>query len=548
MRRLVSFPASAVLLLLSLFVLTAYSVENGNLDSPRTNTPASEADQREVIKRAYRKVLLRDPDRSGWNSYGEILSNDPGVSRKWIEGSLKQSEEGRLLEHSRKKGPQRLRSGIVVILLAATAAWFFLKKRLGLKAAFLLFLFLYPPFLIKHGFEMREIRNEDFPSFYGAARVAFAQKSSPYTWEGQKQMARETEGLIFPYLYPPTSLPVFYPLTLLPFDAAKDAMLVLNHLLFLGTLFLCLFFLKQATGTELSELVGSVCLLFCFLFDPVRSTIFHGQINLLVLCMLLAFYIMLVKKRELPAMFFLALAIVLKTYPAVLAVLLLAQRRYRAVISLSLILLGWLVMSLVILPGVVWGDWFEYVLPFGGYGRAVEALCSPANVWNQNLNGFFARLFMNGDSSNALIHIPMLARVLPYLCSSVLLALSTWLCHRISRKHGDRFIGLEFALYLTVIFLISPLSWFHHLVFILPACFSVIHLSLTRSHSGRALLAWAALGILAWNWYLWPDSAAMLREGWTVLLASSRFYGVMVILGLLITELVTQNRAEPAAN
>ncbi len=530
MRRLVSRSVLVVLLLLPLLTWTAHCAEDTSLDH-------TEANQREMIRSAYRNVLLRDPDRSGWNSYGEILSKDPDVSREWIEETLAQSEEGRLLQHSRKKGPQRLRSAAIVILLAISTAWFFLKKKLGLKTATLLFLFLYPPFLVKHGFEMRDIRYEDLPSFYGAARVTFTHRASPYTWEAQKQIARETDGPVFPYLYPPTSLPIFYPLAGLSFDAAKDAMLVLNHLLSLGAIVLCFFFLKQVTGTNPSELVGAVCVLFCFLFDPIRSTIFHGQINLVVLCALLAFHLLLSKGRELPAMLFLALAIVLKTYPAVLVLLLLAQRRYRAVISLGVVLLAWLVMSAALLPGVVWGDWFEYVLPFGGYGRTVEALCSPANIWNQNLNGFFVRLFMNGDSSNALFNCPVLARALTYLCSVVLLALSTWLCHRVSKAHSDRFAGLEFALYLTVVFLISPLSWFHHLVFILPACFVVIHLSLTRYRSGKALLAWAALSILAWNWYLWPDSAAMLREGWTVLLASSRFYGVMVILGLLIAEL-----------
>ena len=538
MRRLVSFSALVVLLLPSFAALPAYSEEDSAPDHLQANRPAAEADQREMLTKAYRNVLVRDPDRSGWDYYGEILSKNPGVSQEWIEESLKQSEEGRLLEHSRKKGPQRLRSAIIVILLSVTAAWFFLKKRLGLKTAFLLFLFLYPPFLIKNGFEMRGLRYEDLPSFYGAAHVTFMDRASPYTWEAQKQIARETDGPVFPYLYPPTALPIFYPLAWLSFDAAKDAMLVLNHLLSLGAIFLAFFFLKEVTGTKPTEIAGAVCLLFCFLFDPIRSTIFHGQINLLVLCMLLVCYLMLAKKRELPAMLFLALAIVLKTYPAIFVLLLLAQRRYRAVLSLGLILLAWLAVSVAILPGMLWSDWFQYVLPFGGYGKVVEGLCSPANIWNQNLNGFFARLFMNGDSNNAAANFPMLARILPYLCSGVLLALSTWLCHRVSREHGDRFTGLEFALFLTVIFLISPLSWFHHLVFILPACFIVIHLSLSRYRMGKAVLAWAALSILAWNWYLWPDSAAMLREGWTVLLASVRFYGVLVILWLLAAELL----------
>ncbi len=533
-----SLSALAVSSCMLIWMQTAHPAEEGTQSSAHPEHASAEASQQVMLSNAYRNVLLRDPDSSGLDSYGEIIAQNPDVSQEWIEASLANSEEGRILQHSRKKGPQRLRGGIIVILLAYTSAWFVLKKKLGLKTAFLLFLLLYPPFLIKHGFEMREVRNEDFPSFYGAARVAFAHRASPYTWEGQKQMVRETEGLIFPYLYPPTSLPVFYPLVGLSFDAAKDMMLILNHLLFLGAIFLCLSFLKQATGTALSELVGSICLVFCFLFDPIRSTLFHGQINLLVLCMLLASHLMLVKKRDLPAMLFLALAIVLKTYPAILVLLLLAQRRYRAVVSLALMLFVWLIVSAAVLPTSLWGDWFAYVLPFGGYGRAVEGLCSPANIWNQNLNGFFSRLFMNGESSNALVNHPVFARILTYLSSILLLAASTWLCHRTAKKHGSRSTGLQLALFLTVMFLISPLSWFHHLVFVLPACFLIINLSLTRYNAGKATVAWGALSIMAWSWYLWPDSAAMLREGWTVLLASARFYGVLVILWLLVAELL----------
>ncbi len=505
--------------------------------------PSADVSRETMISNAYRNVLLRDPDPAGLSHFKEAALRDLDTDQESVEASLARSPEGMRLKQQRKKQPQTLRSAIIAIAFAVGLAWLIFAKHLQLRMVFLLFILLYPPFVIQHGFSARQVRNEDFPSFYGASRVVFALKESPYTPEGRKQVSDATGGHAFPYLYPPTSLPVFWPLSNLSFDDAKDAVLATNHLLYLAVLFLCFFFVRQAGRAGPSEQVGVACLVFYAMFDPIRSTIFHGQVNLLVLSLILASFLLSTKQRDIWAMVCLAGAIVLKTYPAILVLLLLAQRRYRAVALLASILLAWLAACFFILPSSVWGDWLTEVLPSGGYGKIPVGLFSPANIWNQNLNGFFSRMFINGESSNALFHCPILGRVLTYLCSISLLASATWLCHRTNKRHGDRFAAQELALFLTVMFLVSPLSWFHHLVFVLPACFVVIQTGITakyRTHT--SVLQWGALGLLAWHWYLWPDSAVMLRQGWGSLLASSRFYGVLVILGFLTAELVSSIR------
>ena len=115
------------------------------------------------------------------------------------------------------------------------------------------FVFLYLPFLYLYGVKLAGEPHTDFPSFYFGAQVALIEHASPYAPDAFDGAQAALGQRIFPYLYPPPSLPLFYPFTLVDYETAKLLMLGLNYLVLLDWLYFLLFKilqleLKTATG------------------------------------------------------------------------------------------------------------------------------------------------------------------------------------------------------------------------------------------------------------------------------------------------------------
>jgi hypothetical protein len=250
----------------------------------------------------------------------------------------------------------------------------------------------------------------------------------------------------------------------------------------------------------------------------VPLTLEHGQVNILLAVSLFLFWILAEKGKPFPASFFLALAVLLKTYPLILIPLLLLTRRWRE----SLYTLGWLtlatVVSLVILPAQVWTDWFDKVLPVGGYMQTAEGMYPPAAIWNQSLNGFFARLLTVSDWSTPLWVNPALAKVLAYLAAGLVFAVTALTIWR-RRDHPDNF-DVTMISALLAMYLVAPFSWEHHLVYLLPP---VLVLLASRPAFGTlSKAAFYPLGVA---------SALLLGLPFGL---EFKFYGVFVLWGLSV--------------
>jgi hypothetical protein len=252
----------------------------------------------------------------------------------------------------------------------------------------------------------------------------------------------------------------------------------------------------------------------------------HGQVNLLVMIQICLFWVWLREGRH-PAVTALplALAIILKTYPIIFLPLLLIRRQYLAAawalgysVTLTLV-------SLVVLPHGTWGDWMNSVLPTGGYGKIPFHLFSPAMPWNQSINGFTARLFLHPDY--ALTVNAAAARWVPMVLAVLVIAALVWVSLRLNRQSPKIYLDDEIALVLVTIFLVAPLSWEHHLVFVLPAALlAVVHLLEGRLSVGSAVAVGLAVGIVAWPLkYLYEIQG----QGALNLLVSLKFLATVVL-------------------
>ena len=335
----------------------------------------------------------------------------------------------------------------------------------------MIFFFLYGSFLYEHGWKYRDAPNKDLPSFYTASISVFDLGESPYDPERLGTLMDGNE-YVYPYLYPPPSLLFFFPLSLVTYADARHIVLIVNQLLFVFLVWAIPLSLFRARPKD-DFAVIALCIVYSLTFYPTVVTLEHGQVNILLLVFFVLFWLFARKEKAVLAALFLALAILLKTYPIILIPLLLLTRRWRE----SVYTVGWLglavLVSFLVLPNTVWHDWFVNVFPSGGYMNTPAGMYPPAAIWNQNLNGFFARAFTENSWSNPIWVNPGLAKLLTYGAAG-LIAVVTGMTVWRSRTCKDS-LDRTMLVALPAMYLIAPFSWEHHLFYLLPCILILIN-------------------------------------------------------------------------
>jgi alpha-1,2-mannosyltransferase len=361
----------------------------------------------------------------------------------------------------------------------------------------------------------------DFQSFYYAADAAFNRGVSPYSLEVVRDFERSMGGVVYPFLYPPTTLPWFHPFSLFDFTTAI--------VLFQTVSVACLFIVILLLWREIVPRVESPAwqLIFVgalFVFAGVSATLNWAQINLIVLAFIALAWLRPDDPQADRRMgFCLFAATVLKTYPVLFLLVPLMRRRFGAIGWFAAFAAADLLLSLVLLPTSVWRDWLVHIAPTGGYGEMPFGLFSASTAGNQNLNGLFLRLFGEGEPAR------VYATVAAALCVAVT-ALAVFLVRHLD---DESYYGLSFGLISVLTFLIAPLSWPHHFVFVLPglawATVQASRLHASASRSAAKLVLLAALVICA---YPWPtEQLAGLASPW---LRSVPFAGPVLLFVLLL--------------
>ena len=342
---------------------------------------------------------------------------------------------------------------------------------------------IYIVFLSQCAYKKNFIGDGDFPSFYWGAWLAFEEHRSPYVMGAFTEAESLLKQRVFPYLYPPPSLLAFYPFSLLSYEAAKLLLLITSYASIL--IFIYLFFFKIAALDSLPSMQGVVAsssIIYVLMYYPIIDNLNWGQINLIVLALLcLAWSALKRNGHPLSIALPLSLAILMKTYPVLLLPLLLIKKSYRAVVGVLLLLVVYAVIAWSVLPRSLWSDWLTNVWPSGGYGRAPFNLFLPVAPWNHSINGF--GLFLQ-DLYAEILWMPswLMTRPLSYLLSALVLTVTIGLSYLCSRRNeGENTLDIEVSLFLLMMFLVAPLSWEHHLVYILPSALIAIYLLLYDS-------------------------------------------------------------------
>ncbi|MFF7189501.1 glycosyltransferase 87 family protein [Streptomyces sp. NPDC008222] len=290
-------------------------------------------------------------------------------------------------------------------------------------------------------------------------------------------------GHIYDYRVPGTAYGFTYPpfaaLSMLPMAyVGLGTAIVLALLLNLAAAALVLWILLGRELRRYGWFGWALAACALALLEPVRDTFSFGQVNLLLLALVLTDAWLLSTGRERWAGAGIGLAAAVKLTPALFVGLLLLARRWRAAAVATAVTVGATLLAAWAAPGASRFYWTHAVWDTTRVGRLDY-------VSNQSLQGILARLAAPDTPSHAAWATAVV----------LVLAVWGWRTHRALRAGDWR---AAFALTGLAACLVSPITWVHHLVWLLPS-FAVL-LS-TRRLRIAAVLYVALCSSVVWLWF-----------------------------------------------
>lgn len=366
---------------------------------------------------------------------------------------------------------------------------------------------------------------DDFRYFRQGALDQLA-TGDPYTslpeWQpGARPRAETTPDKVDAFLYPPPLAYLLQPLALLGHAQGQLIWFGLNCVALAGLVALCV----RLSGSALARRYWGVVVLGTVIAPPTRLCLQLGQLGILLALLIVGGYA-LARRRAALSGVLLAIASIIKLYPALLALYYALRRRWSvfwwAIVGGSLLF----ALSLLIYGVEPYLGYVRKVLPSGYYPYAAE--------FNISLIGFWDRLLSASPYAVPLADLPIAARLLAVLFGALMLGLCVRAVRGAARDELEE--QLRFGLWLCAMLLLSPINGSYNLVLLLFPLLAVLrYLEQHRDPRTRNLLI-AATALACWPpaWTDWqPTLYNTLHVGLGVLLLTPAFYGLALYLWLL---------------
>ncbi|QNJ92115.1 mannosyltransferase [Mycolicibacterium fluoranthenivorans] len=287
--------------------------------------------------------------------------------------------------------------------------------------------------------------------------------------------ADQTPDFPLPFTYPPFAAVVFYPLHLLPFGLVAFFWQVGIVAALYGVVSLSLRLLGRANAR--TAMLWTAAGIWT---EPLRSTFDYGQINvLLVLAVLYAVY----SSRWWVSGLLVGLAAGMKLTPAVSGLYFLGVRRFGAATFSAVVFAATVAVSIVVV-GAQGRYYFTDLL--GDAGRIGPIGTS----FNQSVRGAISRI-LGHDAGYGPV-------VVAILLVAAVLAVLAW---RAVDGGTDRLAGIVIVQLFGL--LLSPISWTHHWVWLIPLMIWLLHGPLRERRGARILgWGWLVLTLIGLPWLL----------------------------------------------
>jgi hypothetical protein len=218
-------------------------------------------------------------------------------------------------------------------------------------------------------------------------------------------------------------------------------------------------------------------------YYPTYTALMLGQVTFVTMVPIVGAWAAARRRRDRLAGVLLGLALHLKLFVALLAVLFAVRRNWTVVVWMagSAAALG-----LLTLPFVGTSSYLEYA-------AALRSVTWFSNTWNASYTSFFTRI-LGGSENVPAVNAPALAGALGLLCAVITLVTVIWLTRRMPQdaQSLDRF-DLGYGLTIASMLIISPLGWMYYFPFLaLPgyAVWVVTRERRMRRHKVLLGLAW----------------------------------------------------------
>ncbi len=303
------------------------------------------------------------------------------------------------------------------------------------------------------------------------------------------------------FTYTPFAALAFVPLTLMSFGVTEILWWIAIFAALVGIVRCCLRTLGYP-NTRRTWVFAVLLAVVCTSFEPVRTTIWLGQINVFLVLLVLWD---LTRTRSAARGIGVGIAAGIKLTPAFFLVYLAGTRQWRTWRITAATLLATVAIGFLVRPADSWSYWGQQ---FTRSGR-VGLVDSPAN---QSVNGFLAQMlrfydvqrFSSPLGTTTVYQPPLwmwLAVTVPVAALGMAAAVAAF-------RRGNELLAITLTGMTSAC--VSPFSWGHHWVWLVPLFVLTLHHARTAHTKWRFLPAVAVLiPSFCWWWNYWGGPAQL---------------------------------------
>lgn len=342
----------------------------------------------------------------------------------------------------------------------------------------------------------------DFSGYYYGSKYLFS-GLNPYLGGG---------SLYTQYVYPPVVLILFFPFTLFNFQTAEIAWTILNFIL----LFASLFYLSKIFSINFFSKTNLLLMSLVFISFPTKFTLGMGQINILVLWLMVYGIWLMKKRKEFLSGIFLGVSLVIKLFPILLPVYFLLNFNKKILLGMFVSFIAPVLLVLFFIPQKIYLNFVFQTFP-------TLITSWKLDYYNQALSGVIGRSFGTGSFSTSL----------KIILSSIVVFITFFAILK-NRQKDFVSTSLKIGTIITASLLINTFSWQHHFIWlIIPfyASFCYLRASATSMFAKQKKLK-------VWYFVILGISYILISMNFSdpkvlpILFQSHVFFGTLILLFL----------------
>jgi alpha-1,2-mannosyltransferase len=319
--------------------------------------------------------------------------------------------------------------------------------------------------------------------------------------------------LDLPFVYPPFAALVFVPLTVLPVPVLKLAWT-------LAGVALVVFVVRRSAdlvGMRANSPATALLVAVLLALDPIRTTFYLGQINIVLLAAVLADVTGRPGRLRGVGV---GLAAAVKLTPLVFVVYLVLIGRVRAAVTALVTFVAAVGVGFLVAPADSHTYWFA------GTFAAADRISPVVSTANHSLDGLLARAGAQGWVG---------------LATTVALAAAGLAVAVLAHRRGEVLLGVTLCGLLSAA--VAPFAWSHHFVWFGPLVVLLAHRATTGDRRAAVALAGVLAVTLAWVTRLpGPGVGPIPSTGLISLQPDVYLAGVIVTFTVVARWLVLRNR------